>query len=506
MTIVTTSTEAAATVQAEAVLLGLAKGPDGPVLLGGAAEVDAALDSGLLAVLRSVGAEGGAGEVTRMATLGATTARTVVAVGLGPLPADGSPGYGHEVLRRATGAAVRSLAGTAHVATTLALANGPSPSATDVAAVAEGALLGGYRFSDYRSASLASAKTPVETVTLLGVDGTAAAALARAVIVADSVALARDLVNTPPADLPPAVLAERARALAAEHGLEVEVLDEAELAQGGYGGIVGVGQGSVRPPRLVRLHHRGRASETPDVALVGKGITFDSGGLSLKTGTGMETMKSDMAGAAATLATLVAAARLGVPASITGWLPLAENMPSGTAIRPSDVLTMRGGKTVEVLNTDAEGRLVLGDALVRAGEESPALIVDIATLTGAQVIALGTRVSAVMGTDEGRDRVIAAAATSGEQMWPMPLPTELRASMDSEVADLQNIGDRNGGMLVAGLFLQEFVPAGTPWAHLDIAGPAFNAGPPHGYTAKGGTGVAVRTLLALVEDVAATVG
>jgi leucyl aminopeptidase len=226
----------------------------------------------------------------------------------------------------------------------------------------------------------------------------------------------------------------------------------------------------------------------------------------------MDAMKSDMAGAAAALHTLVAVARLGIPIRLTAWLALAENMPSGTAQRPSDVLTIRGGRTVEVLNTDAEGRLVLADAIVAASETGPDLIIDIATLTGAQIVALGARTAAIMSNDDDlRDRLHRVASTCGEQFWPMPLPEELRASMDSAVADIANMGDRYGGMLVAGLFLREFVgsrPAPEeggqevpiPWAHLDIAGPAFNTGSAHGYTPVGGTGVAVRTLLGLAEE------
>jgi leucyl aminopeptidase len=247
---------------------------------------------------------------------------------------------------------------------------------------------------------------------------------------------------------------------------------------------------------------------------VGKGITFDSGGLSIKPAAGMEEMKSDMAGAAAVLGTVVAAARLELPVRVSGWLALAENMPSGTAQRPSDVLTVRGGRTVEVLNTDAEGRLVLADAIVAACETGPDLVVDVATLTGAQVVALGRRVSAVMANDDAlRERLVRVAGEAGELLWPMPLPPELRASLDSPVADLANIGERFGGMLVAGIFLSEFVgtrPGGdgeageqkVPWAHVDIAGPAFNAKGAHGYTPVGGTGVLVRTLVRLLEDVA----
>jgi leucyl aminopeptidase len=355
-------------------------------------------------------------------------------------------------------------------------------------------------------------KAPVAEVAVLVAkprDKALAAALTRAGVVGEAVAVARDLINTAPGDLAPADLAAAAVRLAEGTSLQVRVLAEQELADGGFGGILGVGQGSSRPPRLVVVDHHPKGARG-HLALVGKGITFDSGGLSLKPPAGMETMKSDMSGAAAVLAAVKAASDLGVPLRVTGWLAVAENMPSGTAIRPSDVLTMHGGTTVEVLNTDAEGRLVLGDALVAATAEHPDHVVDVATLTGAQVVALGNRVSAVMGNDDGfRDGVLAAAQRAGEQFWPMPLPRELRASLDSPVADLANIGDRAGGMLVAGLFLQEFVGAGAdgkpvPWAHLDIAGPAFLTGEAHGYTPKGGTGVAVRTLLALAEDLAAS--
>ena len=316
-------------------------------------------------------------------------------------------------------------------------------------------------------------------------------------MLAAAVHATRDLVNTSPLDLFPEAFADAAKAAAKGTKVKVQVLDEKALAAGGYGGILAVGQGSARPPRLVKLTYA-PARAKRSVALVGKGITFDSGGLSIKPAAGMEAMKSDMAGAAAVLHTVLAAAALELPVKVTGWLCLAENMPSGTAQRPSDVITQKGGTTVEVLNTDAEGRLVLADGLVAAVEEKPDVVVDIATLTGAQLVALGPRVSAVMGTEDARGAVLTAAARAGEAFWPMPLPEELRASLDSTVADLKNIGERFGGMLVAGLFLREFV-GDTPWAHLDIAGPAFNEGAEHGPTPKGGTGVGVATMLALLE-------
>lgn len=395
-----------------------------------------------------------------------------------------------EAIRQAAGAATRTLEGVRELDVAL-----PADQPELVGAIAEGLAMGAYRFDRYRAA--APAVTTARVLTPLVKDDAAAAALARARVLADAVNATRDLVNTSPADLHPESFAAHAREAAAAVGVSVTVLDEQELAAGGYGGLIAVGQGSARPPRLVRLDHRPR-NASDHVALVGKGITFDSGGLSLKPAKGMEEMKSDMAGAAAVLNTVIAAARLELPVRVTGWLALAENMPSGSATRPSDVITIRGGRTVEVLNTDAEGRLVLADALVAASEEDPDLIVDIATLTGAQAVALGNRVSAVMGDDDSRSEVVAAADAAGEQFWPMPLPQELAESMKTPMADIANIGERFGGMLVAGLFLRSFVED-RRWAHLDIAGPAFNAAQPWGYSPKGGTGVGVRTLLNLLE-------
>ncbi len=517
MTSIAPSSAALVDLKTDAVVIGTAVGENGLVVTGGAAEVDAALGGRLESVLAALGATGKAGETVRFATLGALPAATVLAVGLGPLASPSAPLSGPvagpvsgpvdtEVLRRAAGTALRALAGTGSVALTLAAAPG-SITAESVRAVAEGALLGTYTFDRLRTTSAKGLPTPVGALTLL-VDGTslplAQAEIDRAVVVAESVVLVRDLVNTPPSHLSPALLADVAVEQATAAGVTVEVLDEVALAEGGFGGIVGVGQGSVNPPRLIRLEWRG-GGESPALALVGKGITFDSGGLSLKPPTAMEWMKTDMAGAAAVLATVVAAARLRLPVTVTGWMPCAENMPSGDAIRPSDVLTLRGGTRVEVLNTDAEGRLVLADALVRAAEEAPDLIVDIATLTGAQIVSLGQRTSAVIGRDGAVEAVTTAAAATGESVWPMPLPPELRKGLDSTVADIANVppgGSRDGGMLVAAHFLAHFVPDEASWAHIDIAGPSWNGGQPYGHTPKGGTGVIVRTLLQLAEDLA----
>jgi len=281
----------------------------------------------------------------------------------------------------------------------------------------------------------------------------------------------------------------------------VEILDEKQLKRAGYGGILGVGGGSSRPPRLVRLHYR-PGKPKAKVALVGKGITFDTGGISLKPAAKMDEMTSDMAGAAAQLATVLLAAELNYPLEVIAYLPLAENMPSGTAYRPGDVLAMYGGKTVEVLNTDAEGRLILADAIARAGEDEPDYLIETSTLTGAQVVALGNRTPGIMGSDEFRDRVADIAQRTGEGGWPMPLPEELRSDLDSKLADIANVtGHRWGGMLAAGIFLREFVPDGVPWVHIDIAGPAYSDSV-WGYTGKGGTGVPVRTLAAVLADIA----
>jgi leucyl aminopeptidase len=378
----------------------------------------------------------------------------------------------------------------------------PATDAEGLRAVAEGALLGAYSFTRFRVTSLADKRPPVPKVVVVTEAAGAKAVLKRAQAVCRAVSFARDLVNTPPSHLHPAELADAAVAEAERVGVTAEVLDEKALKKGGYGGIVGVGQGSAHPPRLVHLSYAPKGAKTT-VALVGKGITFDSGGISIKPAAGMEAMKSDMGGAAAVVASVVAAADLGLKVNVEAWVPMAENMPSGTAIRPSDVLTMRSGKKIEVNNTDAEGRLILADAMARACEDGPDLLLDVATLTGAQLVALGARTAGVMGEDALRTEVVAAAGAAGEAMWPMPLPEDLRKGLDSEVADMVNTGPREGGMLSAGLFLREFVAEGVRWAHLDIAGPAYHDGPAYGYVAPGGTGMAVRTLVELLDEVSA---
>ena len=488
-------TGSAATAEADALIVGLRTGEDGPVLAGGAEDVDAAFDGTLLELLTLAGASGKADDVVKFPTRGAVTAPLLVGVGLGRAPADAPAGGEAEQVRRASGAAARALAGTGRVVSTL--------SRLDLAAATEGSLLGAYAFTTYKTNG--AGKEPVAQFDQLvdKSDDDTTAALARAVAVGGAVRTARNLINTPPNDLFPASFADRAADIGAGAGLEVEVLDERQLADAGYGGVLGVGSGSSRPPRLVRLRWPGGDSPRASVALVGKGITFDTGGISIKPAANMDHMTSDMSGAAAVIATVALAAELKLPVTVTATVPMAENMPSGTSYRPGDVLTMYGGKTVEVLNTDAEGRLILADAMVRAAEDSPDYLIETSTLTGAQLVALGTRTAGVMGTDEFRDRVAAVAKATGEGGWAMPLPEELRGDLDSRLADLANVtGHRWGGMLSAGLFLREFVADGLPWVHIDIAGPSFNTGGPWGYTPKGGTGVPVRTLAALLTDIA----
>jgi leucyl aminopeptidase len=486
-----TSQESPRDAKADAIIVGVAQGPDGPVPAPGAEEVDAALGGNLAETLAALGATGKAEEVTKIASAGKLTAPLIAAVGVGP-PADGSAPFDGEALRRAAGAAVRALTNGKPLRVALAL---PARDGAEAEAVALGALLGGYTFGRY------TGKKQDTEVILLGGDTEGAAARAR--VLADAMTLVRDLVNTGPSDLYPATLAAEAERVAGAAGLDVEVLDEKALADGGYGGLTGVGQGSVHPPRLARVAYT-NPDATKTVVLVGKGITFDSGGLSLKPPKSMEAMKSDMGGAAAVLAAVSVIAQLGPAVNVVGYLCIAENMPSGTAQRPSDIITMYGGRTVEVLNTDAEGRLVMADALARSAADSPDLLIDVATLTGAQLVALGPRIMGVMANDDAvLHGVVDAARRAGEAAWPMPLPEELRKGLDSPVADIANVTqERNGGMLVGGLFLREFVPEGVRWAHLDIAGPAFHEGEPYGYTPKGGTGAAVRCLVQVALDVA----
>jgi leucyl aminopeptidase len=352
-------------------------------------------------------------------------------------------------------------------------------------AFVEGGLLGGYRFERYRSK-----REPGRRITVV----TSTGGWKRAEKITRNVNLARDLINTPGNDLWPDRFAQLAREFAPT-GVEVEVWGEDRLEAEGCGGILGVGRGSERPPRLVKLSY-GSAGE--HFSLIGKGITFDTGGLSIKPAEGMVGMKYDMAGAASVMAATYALAELNSDIRVDAYLCLAENMPSGRATRPGDVIRARNGKTIEVLNTDAEGRLVMADGLSLASETNPDHIIDVATLTGAATIALGNRYAGLMGNGPVLDRLLEAAESTGEQLWRMPLPGELRKLLDSEIADIANvkIGNRAGGMLIAGQFLREFVTHESgSWGHLDIAGPANNSASAYSVNPTGATGVMVRTLV-----------
>lgn len=482
----------------DALVIGIGQGADGPVLL---ANPLSATDAATIAAsLGSLGITGAADQVHRLQAIPGTGAEVLVLAGVGQV-ADGAP-LAEEALRRAAGSAIRQLAGLTSV--TLAF---PAATRSDVSAIAEGAALGAFSYTEHRS-STDGLKDPVKKVLIYtAVDDDIQPVLDRALLVARAVNITRTLVNQPPSQLYPESFADAANELAEGHPVTVTVWDEKRLADDGFGGILGVGQGSARPPRLVKVVYA-PADASKKIALVGKGITFDTGGISIKPAAGMGDMKSDMAGAAVILTTVLAVAELGLPIAVTAWLCIAENMPSGAAQRPSDVLTMFGGKTVEVLNTDAEGRIVMADGLAAASLEQPDVLIDVATLTGSQLIALGLRTGGVMGSDSVTSALKSAADRAGELLWPMPLPEELRATIDSPVADLANIGDRYAGMMSAGVFLREFVGKNAegeqiPWAHIDIAGPSFNNGSAYGYTHKQGTGIMVRTLLAYVDDMVA---
>jgi len=482
----------------DVLVLGVRDTDDGPKLLW----ADATFAE-LASSLAAIGVTGGADELVRLPT-SIGNARSIALVGLG------SSAPGADTLRYAAGTAARRITGVSSLVIAL-----PTTSSAELLAVLEGAAIGGYAYTTYRSTSLGKTKLPAPEITIAS-ETTFAARIesddelvARAAIVAGAIHSVRDLVNAPPSDLYPETFADAVLELAEDIPVDIDVLADDELLAGGFGGILGVGQGSSRGPRLVKISYS-PATARQHLALVGKGITFDTGGLSLKPPASMVGMKYDMTGAATVMAVVFAAARLGLDIRLTAWLCLAENMPSGSAVRPNDVLTIRGGTTVEVLNTDAEGRLVMADGLVAASEEFPDAIIDIATLTGAQRVALGDRYSGVMGDESLVGRVTATARAVGEQFWAMPLPGELRAMLKSDVADIANakIGNTAAGMLLAGVFLQEFIgpradaTAGRiPWAHIDIAGPAHNAGGGYGFVGPGPSGVAVRTLIALAEEI-----
>lgn len=441
---------------------------------------------GLEASLVATGFKGKAGTTMRVSLPEVTDKPILVAAAGKDVDADAVRTIVGQVVRTTTGFNTIGLVLTGETA------NYPEEAA-------EGAALGSYTFNSYKTGS------PAERATSVVLFGEADAA--RAAVIGDAVALVKDLVTMPAQDMGPSELAEAAVEAVAGLPVTVTVYDENVLLEKGFGGILGVAQGSDRAPRLVHLDYNPAGAER-HIALVGKGITFDTGGLSLKPAAAMVGMKDDMAGAATVLSVVQAAARLGGPNRVTAWMCITDNMPSGRAIRPGDVLTHFDGTTVEVLNTDAEGRLVLADGIAAASEEHPDVIIDVATLTGAILVALGMRHTGVFGDEEIVAEYLESAALEDELAWHMPLPEHMESELDSPIADMQNakIGDSAGGASFAGLFLRRFVGKTSdaddapriPWAHLDIAGSAWHKGSPYGYTDKGATGASVRSLINLV--------
>jgi leucyl aminopeptidase len=478
---------------------------EAPRLPSRAAALDRALDGKLRAVIERGDFRGRRGESLLLYSEGAIPAPRVLLLGLGD---EGS--LDADALRVAAGSAVSEAA--ARHAAKLALGVPATrrlrpPAAAQ--ALAEGALLGGYRFDAYKEPP-EEAPGRVEAVALSlerAPDVRAARSAARTgQVLAESQNVARDLSNQPPNELPPAALAREAQRVGREAGLRVRVLNVAELRRQKMGAILAVGGGSAHTPRLVVMEHnapgrgRQRRRRLPTVCLVGKGITFDSGGISIKPSPAMDEMKHDMSGAAAVVGAMRACGLLKLPLHVVGVIGAAENLPSGTAYRPGDIVTSRSGKTIEVLNTDAEGRVVLSDALDYARSEfEPQAIVDLATLTGACVVALGSWATGLFGNHERLvERVRRAGETTAERAWPMPVWEEHRKSVRSEVADLKNAAGRDAGASTAAAFLAAFV-GDTPWVHLDIAGTAWT-GKPAGYQPRGATGVGVRLLLEVLRD------
>jgi leucyl aminopeptidase len=482
------------------VVIGVARTAKGDLQAApGAEEVASAYGRRFKPLLSSMGFRGEVGEVLRIPTAGTISAGQVLAIGLG---ARDTPDL--ERVRRAAGVAARNIGNAASVALAL-----PAHDAEHVRAVADGFMLGGYSFKRYKSGSDESGPAAVSILSDAARRQDAIAALEEARTVAHLTNRARDWVNTPPNDLTPELFADAVVTLGKEltgrtrkPKVEIEVLDADELERLGCGGILGVGGGSANPPRLVRLTWAPQDAQA-SVAFVGKGITYDSGGLTIKPGSSMATMKYDMGGAAAVIAATFAIAELGLPVAVTTYAPMAENMVSGAAMRPGDVLTMYDGQTVEVTNTDAEGRLILADALAMAAQSDVGSVVDVATLTGPCIVALGDKVAGLFGDDATTAAVSAAAGVSGEMLWRLPIPDESRdAVRESKIADvLQHNWVRWGSALFAAAFLSEFV-GDKPWAHLDIAGPAWNSGGPWGHVPAGATGYAVSTLVAYARSLA----
>ncbi|MDP4746360.1 MAG: leucyl aminopeptidase [Candidatus Nanopelagicales bacterium] len=475
----------------EVLVVGFAQSDNGPELLEAAVALEAATKTEINEAIKLLNFTGKKSEITFL-----TIKSGILCVGLGKISK--TQPLEMETLRRAAAVAARSLVGKKSALFAL-----PTQTTVAAQAVAVGVELGAYTFTEFKTKNEKNNESLKQANILVQDLFINKASFEEAQIIAESVKNVRNLVNTPPSHMYPETFANYVKKSFKKNSkLTLEVLDERALKRQGYGAIIGVGQGSINPPRFIRLAYKSRGAKF-HLALVGKGITFDTGGISLKPPASMHTMKCDMAGAATVVEALRAIMNLDLKINVTAYAALAENMPSASAQRPSDVVTTYGGKTIEVLNTDAEGRLVLADALARAQEDKPDLIIDLATLTGAATVALGSRTAGIMSNkDEARDQVFASAKETGESMWPMQIPEESRTILDSKTADIANVGftpNPAGGMMVGAAFLNEFVDEKTPWVHIDIAPPAFNEGAPYGYNGFGGTGVGVRTLVHLAQ-------
>ena len=463
--------------------------------------IDRALGGIVSAATRSGDFRAKAGQNVLLYPAGSSGIQRVLLIGLGP-----EAKLSTESLRRAAGTAVRQAGAgkNKRISFWLPALRGLDRDAA-IQAVSEGAILGSYRFDHYRDLGDNSPGSVRALDLYIEAPGKTAPASARRAaaagqVIAESQNLARDLSNQPGNELPPARLASEARKLAREVGLRCRVFDVAELKRRKMGGILAVGGGSSRPPRLIVLEHRAKKRRAPKICLVGKGVTFDSGGISIKPSAGMEDMKHDMGGAAAVIGAMRAVALLELPLNVTGIIGAAENLPSGTAYRPGDVVRTASGKTIEVLNTDAEGRVVLADALHHGRTQfAPDAMIDLATLTGACMVALGPWATGLFGNDEQLiERLRVAGVNAGERAWPMPLFDEHRRAVKSTIADVKNSAGRDAGASTAAAFLDAFVE-GTPWVHLDIAGTGWTSAP-HPYHVKGGTGVGVRLLLEMLRS------
>jgi leucyl aminopeptidase len=477
--------ESPTTVSCDALVVAASSTPEGFDLLGRSAEVDAALGGRVSEHLDSISFKANQGDVEIVSGLPASAAKSIAVVGVGsPTEINASS------LRKVAGSVARRLSSRAVLASLL---HEVEPHAGSAMAVAEGFRLGAYRFTNYKSDP-----RPARLERVLFLGHSLDQAISTAQIHADATTLARDLTNEPASTLTPEALAARADEIADVAGLECSTLDERELADRGFGGIIGVGKGSHRPPRLIQMRYRPPGA-SGRVALIGKGITFDTGGLSLKDARGMVDMKTDMAGAAAVMATMGALARLDISTEVLALVPACENMPGGNALKPGDVITHYGGRTTEVNNTDAEGRLVLGDALALACEEEIDAVIDVATLTGGISIALGRKSTGLFANDDDLAKAIEAAAeAAGERTWRLPLYDDYKHALDSDVADMKNSGGRDASSITAALFLSEFLRDAVPWAHLDIAGTA-RAANDYDEVTRGGTGTGARTLLEWIK-------